>query len=169
MAENEIIYDHPDREFRSVIENPEAQPLTRDGFEVRFFNADGKKICRRKGNVDKPVEAQQCGLMLDLRTVETLFSEDTNGAPPVVDVYPQAFLRDAGHVQANAVMTGFSDVLREINIDLGIVDISEEPEDEDFDMDDEDDDEDHERPRPRPVSYGMRAVTADSSQVGGKG
>jgi hypothetical protein len=101
--------------------------------EIRIYDEHGRKIARRGASIN--VNSSACGLLVNLKTISSLFagSEDLNfdddedddsesGEPrppqkPSVplSLYPQAFLRDYGHIQAKGTINILNVAIDEIN------------------------------------------------------
>ncbi|KAG2028654.1 hypothetical protein BDR03DRAFT_1019517 [Suillus americanus] len=97
---------------------------------------------------------KSCGILVNLETVPELFSsfipdhedmvmdadvyEDEDFRTPLVNVYPQAFLRKTGHIQCNAVLPQFGPFLtlirKSITRPVRGVDSDDEIDDEDEDL-----------------------------------
>lgn len=95
--------------------------------EVRIYDAEGRKIARRDAMM--AVGQESCGILMNLRKIHSLYSDgvdnlaeifpdggediaETKG--PVVSVYPQAYLRDVGHIQVKGVMPAFVNIIQDI-------------------------------------------------------
>jgi hypothetical protein len=124
------VYDHWDPGERNevdIIGYPQEDDL---GREVRLYDQNGYKIPRRYALVDE--NQPPCGILLDLRTIETLFTtggdddlyshgdnNDIDSNAVRVQLFPVAFLHKYGHVQANGVMPAFRRTMREVNDTIG--------------------------------------------------
>jgi hypothetical protein len=104
--------------------------LSNERHEVPIYDVRGKRVLRRQPMMD-PTEST-CGVLVDLTNIQALFnrvpdiSEDivdelsTGGSDDDsylvnIDVYPLAFLRTAGNLQASGIPHCFYNVLRRIN------------------------------------------------------
>jgi hypothetical protein len=102
-----------------------------EGREVNVYNEDSYRVPRRAPKHLR--SCPPCGLLLDLTKVHALFQtsfeqEDDNDddlynvqeAEPQVKltVYPQAFTKRYGHLQANGPPLGFRDLLKSLNQEL---------------------------------------------------
>src|SRR5271156_1891256 len=93
-----------------LIAHPENEPLTDDvGYEVKFFDGDGRRIRRREANVDLDDPTSTCGILLNLPSVDHMMTQSFDEpfhdskvfiSNPTIHKYPMAFLRDAGQIQS---------------------------------------------------------------------
>lgn len=136
LEENTAIYDSWDKDNRTPIQNLEELPLVDEetGKEIRIYREDGQKIARRFAIANTVAGA--CGVLVDLKTASALFEDpnetgeleeddwmldDEGEAEPKpkrirnVSVYPQAFLRDYGHVQAKCGLNVTKPAIKAIN------------------------------------------------------
>ncbi|KAG2045993.1 hypothetical protein BDR06DRAFT_1015119 [Suillus hirtellus] len=154
MESHNIIYDSPDPTFRQPVnldDLPARDPQTQK--ENNIYDEEGRRIPRFHGicsNTTKP-----CGVLINLETITELFStfipDDDNMAldpdinfdedirTPMVNVYPQAFLRKYGHVQCNSILPHFAPFMSKIR--NAVSRSSAGPNQDPFDDDDDDDDE----------------------------
>jgi len=189
------IFDGPDPDRRHAINLDEDFGLLDDeGNEVPIYDFDGDRIPRRTPVVDPG--QPPCGVLLDLMDIQTLFNAvadvpddaSTSAAEEAadlespyvdIDVFPLAFLRTVGNIQANGVPHCFNSILAEINGHVGKrrrahdadhygrADVAE---DEDFEMVvdeehvDEEDVEDVDRSRRVPNRPPRRVVRAVATQ-----
>lgn len=106
-----------------------------DGKEIRIYRPDGRKIGRRGA---KPIDIDRsCGIFVNLRTIGAVFQDpleldmedmdldddDDSPPPPKQDkvslsVYPQAYLRDYGHIQAKGTLHIMHPVINTLNASL---------------------------------------------------
>jgi hypothetical protein len=108
--------------------------LDDEGSEIPIYDFDGNRIPRRSPIVDP--DQPSCGVLMDLTNIQALFNpvadfsdmseSDTYttaadlGSPHVdVNVYPLAFLRTAGNVQAHGIPHCFYPILTDINCSVG--------------------------------------------------
>jgi hypothetical protein len=127
------IFDSPDELRRRHIADLDNYPLLDDhGIELPIFSDDGDRIPRRKPilNVDK----DQCGVLMNFERIQALFNPDgqlhfdpddedgdsAGSIPPEshfvnVDVYPLAFLKTAGNLQANGIPHCFYPAIAQVN------------------------------------------------------
>lgn len=134
LVDHGEIYDSWDPASRTLIDDLENLPLyDESGKEIRIYQANGKKIPRRGAILD-PVK-NACGILVNLKTISSLFSSPDNYNDEEIgswsdeeeahrpkekkdvglSLYPQAFLQDYGHVQANSTMHLMTPAIREIN------------------------------------------------------
>lgn len=136
-GENEALYDSWDEDLRNRIDSLEDFPLLdENGNEKRVYDPNGKRVLRRYPliNYTKP----PCGVLLNLLTCEALFVLDPSmlddGQEPIrVSLYPQAYLRKIGHMQASSILPDFQEIVDKINKK-----VTRERNDEDENEDDED-------------------------------
>jgi hypothetical protein len=102
------------------------------GREQNVYDADGYRVPRRRPFHSKRVPP--CGILLDLTTVRSLFQTSTQIAHeleenPVdedskeeatIHVFPQAFTKNYGHMQANDVPQGFKSLINMLNRTLAL-------------------------------------------------
>lgn len=98
--------------------------------EVRVYDANGRKIVRRYALIAE--DQQPCGVLINLKSIHACYSEggddisgvydDGDTTPdtdnlngPAVSVYPQAFLRSAGHIQVKGVMPAFKSIIKDVH------------------------------------------------------
>jgi hypothetical protein len=133
-AANPIIYDSWDHDSRQVVEDLAAlEQHTEDGKEIRIYDANGTKIARRAA--DLTLADDPCGILVNLRTIASLFQSDNDTSSDVemdtededirpsksttnkvtLSVYPQAYLRDYGHIQAKGSIQLMKPVMDDIN------------------------------------------------------
>lgn len=119
-----VIYDDFDRDSRRIIQDLSAFPREDDlQREVKIYDERGRKIARRCAILDS--SADPCGILLKLRGIEAFFSDghqeddacmdEDEPRETVVSAYPQAFLREYGHVQVSGVTSASRDVVNNIN------------------------------------------------------
>lgn len=149
LPPDQIREDYPDTEFFDhwdpTVRNPvniHTYPVLTDDdppVENQVFTGDGVRVRRREGT---PLSwGEDCGMMLNLRTLPVLFDRAVavptaaNGqgpeeysAPRGLDLYPQAFLGDVGHYQSQELPTVFRDVLHRVNSRVGDPEIVDSPE-----------------------------------------
>lgn len=134
MAENDRVFDSWDIESREEIDDLASFPLYDDtGKEIRIYSSDGRKIARRGANIAPGTTS--CGVMVNLRTITSVFrtqddsveledepNDDLDEDTPARDknkvslsVYPQAFLRDYGHIQAKGPIQLMQPTIETIN------------------------------------------------------
>ena len=137
QAEHDIIFDSWDIESRNVIEDLSEIPLYDDtGKEIRIYSSDGRKIARRGAHLAP--DTKSCGVLVNLRTITSVFQPDDNNVDmeeetdeemdmdeedrPAratnrvsLSVYPQAFLRDYGHIQAKGPLQLMQPIIETIN------------------------------------------------------
>lgn len=119
------LYDSNNEDDRNLVNLDTFPLLDEDGQEVRVFNAHGKRVLRRRAEIDH----NPCGVLMDLEDVHALFKPDRQ-YPLDVDIYsedplvqdlvkvvayPLGFLRTAGNVQATGIPACFYEALRDIN------------------------------------------------------
>jgi hypothetical protein len=128
------IYDSPDNNDRNLIDHLDTLPLLDDNHqEINIYNQDGYRIPRRVPLHN--INHEPCGLLADLTRIRSLFRSPAESAynpndtdsdndtdilhnPCTINVYPQAFLRQYGHFQANDVPLGFHPIINSINRSL---------------------------------------------------
>ena len=135
LAENEKIYDHWDADIREEIDDLHSLPLAdENGREMRIYSSDGRKIARRGMHVAPGTIC--CGILVNLRTITSVFRTEENDLEMEEDseedlddedrptgessrvslsVYPQAFLRDYGHIQARGPIQLMQPIIESIN------------------------------------------------------
>ena len=103
--------------------------LDNDGQEIPIYNSAGARIPRRVPVVDK--DLPPCGVLVNLTNVQALFdpygsvfnhddcsttsSDLAEPHIPHVDIYPLAFLKSVGNVQADGIPPCFYPLLTDIN------------------------------------------------------
>ncbi|KAG2090773.1 uncharacterized protein F5147DRAFT_780230 [Suillus discolor] len=129
LEAHNIIYDSPDPIFRqpaNLDDFPARDPRTQK--ENNIYDEEGHRIPRFHGicsNNTKP-----CGVLINLETITELFSTfipdddsmaldpdiifDDDIRTPIVNVYPQAFLRKYGHIQCNSILPHFAPFMSKI-------------------------------------------------------
>ncbi|KAG1720751.1 hypothetical protein EDB19DRAFT_1835830 [Suillus lakei] len=127
LESHNIIYDSPDPTFRQPVnldDLPARDPQTQK--ENNVYDEEGRRIPRFHGicsNNTKP-----CGVLINLETITELFStfipdnmaldpdiiSDDDIHAPIVNVYPQAFLRKYGHIQCNTILPHFAPFMSKI-------------------------------------------------------
>ncbi|KAG2358122.1 hypothetical protein BDR07DRAFT_1489883 [Suillus spraguei] len=156
LLNHKAVYDSPDPLVRQEVdleELPHQDPETED--ENKVYDKGGRRIPRCMGMVAPGMKS--CGILVNLETVPELFSsfitddedmdmdldvyEDQDIRTPLVNVYPQAFLRKTGHIQCNTVLPQFSPFLTKIHKSVtrplrGIDDNLDEEDEELFNHDD---------------------------------
>jgi hypothetical protein len=127
----ELIQRHP-QIYRSrraspddLITHPENEPLVDSvGYEVKFFDQRGRRIRRRVEDVDLDDPLNICGILLNLPTVEEIFTlspdtpyhnSDVFISKPTVNKYSMAFIRDAGQIQSHQPFPLLTTPLKEVN------------------------------------------------------
>jgi hypothetical protein len=106
---HEVLYDKPDTdEAREEVDLHDLPLLDDDGCEINIYSEEGFRVPRRV-----PVRFRNCGALLDLHSVHELFAskddglESTRNSIPFY-VYPVAFTKHMGNVQARGLMTNFN-------------------------------------------------------------
>ncbi|KAF8872689.1 hypothetical protein BD779DRAFT_1679574 [Infundibulicybe gibba] len=135
QQENDEIFDGPARP-RCIYQALGELPLRDDnGERIRLYNRHGEEIPR----MEYTHRGTPCGLLVNFENIDTLFPQETSyqmdGKLPVsttVNRYPQAYLRDHGHIQADNVLATFLPVLEQINEAIQHPPGSEPQEDEVF-------------------------------------
>jgi hypothetical protein len=161
-----VVYDHYLEDYRMPVDLDET-PLQDDtGKEVKLYDASGRKVARRSADVD--MSKPPCGVLLNLKTIEQFYAVGHNNdsdddldnddyeSSPRVSVYPQAFLRNVGHIQSDGISPAFSKILGNINTAI----TAEYNRDDEEDEDDEDDEADEAL-----IDSGIAIVSGISSQV----
>ncbi|KAG0693691.1 hypothetical protein DFH29DRAFT_382941 [Suillus ampliporus] len=152
LSVHDFLYDSPDYDVRQPIDLPSLPP--RDpatNKEINIYDEDGRRVPRFIG-VAAP-GTKPCGLLVNLETIPQLFSsyvghdEHLDIDADIIDlddvhdtkinVYPQAFLRKYGHVQAKSVLPHFRPFVNKVQ--SRITRARHAPS---HDADDDDDDED---------------------------
>ncbi|KAG2354615.1 hypothetical protein BDR07DRAFT_1494309 [Suillus spraguei] len=129
LLNHEAVYDSLDPLVRQEVdleELPHQDPETED--ENKVYDKGGRRIPWHMGMV--ALGTKSCGILVNLETVPELFSsfipddedmvmdpdvyEDQDIRTPLVNVYPQAFLRKTGHMQCNTVLPQFGPFLTKI-------------------------------------------------------
>ncbi|KAH7920877.1 hypothetical protein BV22DRAFT_1179673 [Leucogyrophana mollusca] len=168
-----VLYDSPNPNVRQVVDlndYPLHDPNT--NLEMNVYDPEGRRVPRLRCRVAP--NTLNCGILINLDTVHDLFAdfapedpdmmlvdEDAIRNPDaVVSVFPQAFLRKYGHVQASTVLPQFTDTLNGIRTS-----IAAKPNNHD----DDDDDDDDELPDPNqalldPTSSTSRVLSPVASQ-----
>ena len=153
-AQHGRIYRTKDAQPEDLITEPESEPLTdADGYEVKFWTSEGRRIPRRELEDDdfESDPTNTCGILLNLDTVEQLFTQsfeqpyfnqDVYISNEEVTKYPMAFLRNIGQLQARQPLPLLVPALRAVNDAIAL---QENANDNDDDDDDNDDDEEEER------------------------
>ena len=147
--QHERIYRTKDARQEDLIAEPESEPLTdADGYEVKFWTSEGRRIQRRElqDNDFESDPTNTCGILLNLDTVEQLFTQSFEQPyfnPEVyisneeVTKYPMAFLRNIGQLQARQPLPLLVPALRNVNDAIALR--------ENANDNDDDDDEEEER------------------------
>ncbi|TFK58781.1 hypothetical protein BDN72DRAFT_906417 [Pluteus cervinus] len=124
------IYDTSDPDTRQRVLDLSQFPRTHpDGRVRQIYDEHGAAISR----CDLVISEPPLGLLLKLdnlhelftRTLESSWDEDDDEAIPQqnsakVHVYPQAFLKHAGHFQADSILSGFDTLVASINERIGL-------------------------------------------------
>jgi hypothetical protein len=129
VEDHEDIFDSPDEDIRRRVDIKSLPLVDEEGHEINIYDADGYRIPRRLPRHRRTTSS--CGLLADLTRVRSLFrpevdmdimdmdvdeiGENLEQDHLTLNVYPQAFLRQFGHFQANDVPRGFNPILRTIN------------------------------------------------------
>ncbi|KAF8873034.1 hypothetical protein BD779DRAFT_1477248 [Infundibulicybe gibba] len=135
QQENDEIFDGPARPRRIYRALGELPLRDNNGERIRLYNRRGEEIPR----MEYTHRGTPCGLLVNFENIDTLFPQETSyqmdGKLPVsttVNRYPQAYLRDHGHIQADNVLATFLPVLEQINEAIQHPPGSEPQEDEVF-------------------------------------
>jgi hypothetical protein len=147
---NRRLWDTPNPLTRNEVhvdDLAEVYPILDDNkLENRLYTTEGRRIARRIAQIEDG--APSCGILVKLRDIGELFT--SNELEPTADgewdeyrttpyhVYPQAGLKDYGHVQADGVMNLFHPYIQKINEKAGLFRI-EHPNQEDDDNEEGDD------------------------------
>jgi len=144
-AEHPQIFDSQDPSTREEINDIAALPLETDaGEEVRIYSPDGNQIMRREP-LFEDADPPPCAPLVNLRTIQQFFESssesllldhdkdsDSNSIypPPSQEdahcsLYPQAYLKVFGQVQANGVPPAFRAIVKEINSSVGRTEVYE--------------------------------------------
>jgi hypothetical protein len=128
------LYDSPDMETREQIVLADLDLLNPQGREIHVYSERGSVVPRRKPIFDEGLDP--CGILMNLSNIHELFVPMANNEDDVdldyrddMDeafeqmpkkklkyyIYPQAFLKKHGHIQANHVPVQFQPVIDEIN------------------------------------------------------
>ncbi|KAG1758543.1 hypothetical protein EDD22DRAFT_997786 [Suillus occidentalis] len=129
LLQHGVVYDSPDPNMREEVDLdhlPHRNPDTRR--ENNVYEENGRRIPRLHGKSRR--SAKPCGLLVNLETISELFTsyipdhpdaaidEDAyageQSSTPSVSVYPQAFLRNKGHIQCDAVLPHFAPFISDI-------------------------------------------------------
>ena len=125
-----MLYDGKDPRTRRPVDLDDLPLLSDERHEVPIYDVRGNRILRRQPMVD--LDESSCGVLVDLANIQALFnripdvSEDimdelsTDGYDDDshlvnIDVYPLAFLRTAGNVQASGIPHCFYNALKRVN------------------------------------------------------
>jgi hypothetical protein len=132
-----VVYDSWDPSCRQRVDNLDELPLLDEhGYEKRIYDVNGRKIARRKASIAE--WTLPCAILVNLRTVTALFQSDDDMAVDEdlasddeeatcskshetkisLSVYPQAFLRDYGHIQAKGPLQLIQPTIQKINSDF---------------------------------------------------
>lgn len=135
------VYDHLDPVFRKEVRLRDVPLLNDDGQEIPIYDENGDRIRRREVGPNEDVPP--CGVLVNLENIQALFdpysvehehkhehehdgedgsihsSELEDAYAPRVDVYPLAFLRTVGNLQANGIPPCFYPLVTEINRTVG--------------------------------------------------
>lgn len=165
-----IIYDSWDPTCRQVIDDLQSLPLHDElDQEMRIYDSNGRKIARQNASISN--STIPCGLLVNLRTVtslfhshddmdidEDLFDEDENNRQRLkrnklsLSIYPQAFLHDYGNIQAKGSLELMQPIIQRLNSDfLQLINNT---------GNDEDDDDNEHNPLPN-----TSLITAISTQM----
>ncbi len=122
LANYDEIYDSWDPIIRQEIVDLHNLPYQDEsGAELRIYDRQGRKIPRRHIN-GVPDENTRCGLLMNLMDIDRLYNnpyhEDGSAKNVSIRVFPQAFLRTYGHLQATGVLHSFGPAIQEINADV---------------------------------------------------
>lgn len=132
VAHNPIAYDKDDEdETRQEVDLYTYPTYDLFGDEIPVYTQDGHKILRRRAE-----DADPCGNLLDLASVHTLFERApdaygvaANAVP--FSVYPLAFTRSLGNVQADGFIMPFKHRFNLLNTkiqeQINTVDEEDEP------------------------------------------
>lgn len=125
--QHQQIYRTREAREEDLITEPESEPmLDADGYEAKFWTATGERILRRKltNEAFESDPTNRCGILLNLETVERLFTQSPEEpyynrevylANEEVTKYPLAFLRNIGQLQARQPLPLLVPALREAN------------------------------------------------------
>jgi hypothetical protein len=139
LARFNQIYDSPDIQTRHLVHDLHSLDLLdENGKENKIYEENGRKICRRGASIEG--NSGTCGVLVNLRSISSLFTaedhvdfndsdidndDSDSGHPPPpqrcstpLSLYPQAFLRDYGHIQAQGIVNIVNGALNKINNDL---------------------------------------------------
>jgi hypothetical protein len=132
-----VIYDSWDPACRQRVDDLDNLPLLDEhGYEKRIYDTNGRKIARRQASIAE--WTSPCAILVNLRTVTALFQSDDDMAVDEdlasddeeatcskshankisLSVYPQAFLRDYGHIQAKGPLQLIQPTIQKINSDF---------------------------------------------------
>jgi hypothetical protein len=101
--------------------------------EIRIYDINGRKVARRSASIAN--STKPCGILVNLRTITSIFQShddmeidndlyegednpsalNSNQNKVSLSVYPQAFLRDYGHIQAKGPMQLMQPTIQRIN------------------------------------------------------
>jgi hypothetical protein len=146
---NRPLWDTPNPLTRNRVDPGELVGLypilDGNGQENRLYTTEGRCIARRNAKVDD--DTPSYGILAKLRDIGELFT--SNELEPTEDgeweeyrttpyrVFPQAGLKDYGHVQADGVMNLIDPYIRKINKKAGWFRIEHPPNQDKFDDDDD--------------------------------
>jgi len=129
-----VVYDSWDPACRQHVDDLDDLPLLDEhGYEKRIYDTNGQKIARRQASIAE--WTSPCAILVNLRTITTLFQSDDDMAVDEdldsddeeatcsksrenkisLSVYPQAFLRDYGHIQAKGPLQLIQPMIQKIN------------------------------------------------------
>jgi hypothetical protein len=145
-----VLYDSTDELTRNRVDI-ETLPLSdASGKEIKVYSPQGSYVLRRRPVIDQ--EVPTCGVLMNLSRIQELFHPNAPDYDDDMDlqalqqehrqrthrdpnlkcrVYPQAFLKTHGHLQANRLPHPFKDILSAINEKVRAT--GEELEDEEID------------------------------------
>jgi hypothetical protein len=139
------IYDSPHLGDRLEVQLDKFDLLDNAGAELSIYNKEGYRIPRRTPLFSP--NRLPCGLLVALDRARDLFGppgfesdlelEEPSYQPPKIWMYPQAFTKTHGHLQANTVPYAFKNAVAEINNAVALR-ITKTP-DSDDDSDDDSD------------------------------
>jgi hypothetical protein len=146
QRQHDRIYRTKDAREEDLIADPLTEPMTDpDGYEVKFWSSEGDRIPRRR-QADENFESNPnkiCGILLNLDTVERLFTQSLEQpyfnrevylSNDEVTKYPLAFLRNIGQLQARQPLPLLVPTLQEVN---EVIALRENANDDDSDEDEE--------------------------------
>lgn len=178
LTVNPVVYDASSPSDRKAIDDLEAFDLhDEDGMEIPIYAPNGSRIPRRAPLF--AVGRKPCGLLVSLARICDLFVEwnadnedycsDFEDPPPNmanIYLYPQAYLKKHGHVQADTVPVPLQRIIKTINNKVAEPIMNDQPPTDDDSNNDSDEDDDRNITQgPVPTGFFLLGLVGTSCQL----